>query len=356
MLDVMLQCEESTKAASLSRTYQEAVLARRKLYFTNTRMFIECEQGTFHEDEFHNTAKSNHLIRPHRTTRLRLSSYDSDFVTYVDHVENYSSRFLSYHSDVYAAFSGILTLLFGSDSLHYGLPLEHFDCALHWYLEQSNEDVISLERRSETNSPSWSWYSRWRPPSRIKHAAYNFAGTLSVWYKSDVTGNMLLALNEQCESEIRTDWQFYMFIAYEAGCVMGSLSLAPAQEIDLDIGQQSRKYWQDYTRFYQQVGEFVMGVSPAVQHIMQKTPNAILGRLQSTFFDLDADPRYKLLGILDREGATVGYMLGFYPEIMKRWESQNAWGIKADRLFEFIGTMLRVQEYLLGHTSKDPLD
>jgi hypothetical protein len=238
---------------SLFRTYQEAVLARRRLYFTNTRIYIECEQGTFHEDESNNMTM---LTRPASARapypiQLRYPGFGTDFDAYVNHVKHYSLRFLSFPSDVYAAFSGIMAALFGSNSLHYGLPLANFDCALHWYVVQSSQMKISLEANSKGAFPSWSWYSQWNSPSMIDHEILGFCGTLCVWYSHDDTRDILSVLNKQYESLLHVDWRFYMAIACEAGCVMGSSNLPPAQETESDIGTGSGDHCLDYSEFYQ---------------------------------------------------------------------------------------------------------
>lgn len=332
---------------SSSRTYQEAVLARRRLYFTNTRMYIECEQGVFHEDESNNTAMLTHsdFARTHHPTQLRHPGYGTNFDAYVDHVKYYSCRFLSFPSDVYAAFSGILAALFGSDSLDYGLPLANFDCALHWYVVQSYEIDISLEAHSKGAFPSWSWYSQWNPPSIIDHEINGFCGTLCAWYSHDATRNMLLVLNKQCESLLHIDWRFYMAIAYEAGCVMGSSNLPPAQETESNIGTGSGNHRLDYSEFYQRVSAFIVDISLEVRRIMQETPTTILGHLQSTIFDLEGDSLQQCMRILDSQGETVGYLSDYYPELIMQRESQNTSSLKANCRSEFVGTILRVPDW-----------
>jgi hypothetical protein len=339
---------------SLSRTYQEAVLARRRLYFTNTRMYMECEQGIFHEDEFNNTAM---LTRPnfastHNPTQLRHPGYGTDFDAYVDHVKYYSFRFLSFPSDVYAAFSGILAALFGSDSLHYGLPLANFDCALHWCVVQSYQTETSLEANSKGAFPSWSWYSQWNPSSMIDHEILGFCGTLCIWYSHDDTRDILSVLNKQSESLLHVDWRFYMAIACEAGCVMGSSNLPPAQETEFDIGTGSGNHWLDYPEFCHRVGAFIVDILPEVRRIMRETPTAILGHLQSTFFDLEDVSGPQQLGwrIVDSQGGTVGYLSDYYPGLIIPWESQNTSSAKVHRRFEFVGTMLRVPDWPPGDT------
>jgi hypothetical protein len=352
-LNLVLSYEECTDAASLFRTYQEAVLARRSLYFTNTGMYMECERGIYYEDEFNSTTMLTHLSyeKPNWSKQLKHSSHASSFDAYIDHVKNYSSRFLSFQSDVYAAFAGILTSLFGSDSTHYGMPLANFDCALHWFLAQSDEDVLSLETHGTPDFPSWSWYSQWSLPSWIDHESRGFCGTLSVWYSLNVASNTLLALNEQCESLLERNWQFYMAIAYEGGCVKGSSSVQYVHETEPEIVEGHREYWLDYSNFYQEIRESFVDVPPEIRHIMQKTPSAILGHLQSTFFNLDADLRQQNLRISDSQGETVGYLWGCYPDIVSRWESQNSSIARANRQFEFVGTMLRVRAWSVDDPS-----
>jgi hypothetical protein len=339
---------------SSSRTYQEAVLARRRLYFTNTRIYIECEQGVFHEDESNNMAMLTRpaFARAHYPIQLRYPGYGTDFGAYVNHVKHYSLRLLSFPSDVYAAFSGIMAALFGSDSLHYGLPLANFDCALHWYVVQSLEKDISLEVHSKEALPSWSWYSQWNPPSMIDHKTDSFCGTLCAWYSHDAARNVLLGLNKQCESLLDSDWKFYMAVAYKAGCVTGSSNSPRVQETEHDIGTAPREHWRDYSDLYQRVGAFVIDVSPDVRRIMRETPTAILGHLQSTLFDLEdvSDPHQRDLRILDSQGETVGHLADYYPGLITRWESQSTSSAKANFRFEFVGTTLRAPRWLPNET------
>ncbi|KAF2029531.1 hypothetical protein EK21DRAFT_112903 [Setomelanomma holmii] len=114
---------------NVSATYQEAVLARRKLCFSNVRVTFECEHCTSHEDECENEkALSDYDVY----NKLMVPEETSTFDAYTRHVSNYGRRSLSFRSDTYAALTGIMNALFGLDSAYYGLPIAHFDRALRW--------------------------------------------------------------------------------------------------------------------------------------------------------------------------------------------------------------------------------
>jgi hypothetical protein len=132
-------------------TYQEAILSRRRLYFTNARVYLEYNESTFHEDEYNYNSEFDFNRSKERIPSRRYSDYSA----YAQHVENYTSRFLSLQTDVYAAFAGITNALFGPGLVHYGLPLAHFDHALHWF---SSIDQNEPRQREQNGVlfPTWS--------------------------------------------------------------------------------------------------------------------------------------------------------------------------------------------------------
>jgi hypothetical protein len=316
---------------------------------------MECEEGKLHKDEFNNSTIRSSWFAPNheRFTQLRLSKDASNFEVYAKHVENYSSRCLSFRSDVYAAFSGILTSLFGSELLHYGLPSTSFDLALHWYPLTDNLALSVREPYWESGFPSWSWYSRWSSYDRISHAAYGFCGALTAWYYHEVASNTLSVLNTQCDSLLVSDWRFYMAIACEAGCVLGSSTISRAQETISEVCVAPVDHRLDYSTFCQELGVFKGNLMPGVQHIMQDTPSAILGHVQSTFLDLEGDPSQRRMRILGSHGRIVGYLEGFRPKLIKQWGSQDTSSVEANRRFEFVGTMLRVSEWRVYDTREN---
>ncbi|RDL37294.1 uncharacterized protein BP5553_04727 [Venustampulla echinocandica] len=106
-------------------TYQESILARRRVYFTNVQAFFECGQSVWHEDQYNadkvrNEFASHGLITPDDGSR---------FDAFVRHLRNYTSRMLTYQSDAYNAFSGISKSLYEGTFL-YSLPQVDVDRAL----------------------------------------------------------------------------------------------------------------------------------------------------------------------------------------------------------------------------------
>jgi hypothetical protein len=67
-------------------TYQEAALARKSLYFTNRRVYYECEQLLSHQDEYNN----DHAVEKRWTHRLLTLEDRSIFIAYDRHLDNYS--------------------------------------------------------------------------------------------------------------------------------------------------------------------------------------------------------------------------------------------------------------------------
>ncbi|KAI1263506.1 heterokaryon incompatibility protein-domain-containing protein [Xylariaceae sp. FL1019] len=142
-------------------TYQEAVLAKCKLYFTTAELWFECAEGIQRESTLSGNTKSGNT----KQTHLRLQShigtkapYDN-FEDYSRHLENYSGRVLSYPSDVYNAFQGIETTFYpGSESI-FGLPEPDFSRALLWCPVDTGHVCERQSGDKDVLLPSWSWAS-----------------------------------------------------------------------------------------------------------------------------------------------------------------------------------------------------
>ncbi|KAI0544512.1 heterokaryon incompatibility protein-domain-containing protein [Xylaria curta] len=143
-------------------TYQEAVLARRKLYFTPAEIWFECIDGVQRENAFSVDRKSK---KP-QGNRLRLynnngvSSTHDDYEEYRRHLERYSRRALTYPSDVYHAFHGIEDAFYSEGGTIFGLPEPDFSRALLWY-PYDWSDHLQMRQPSDKDMilPSWSWAS-----------------------------------------------------------------------------------------------------------------------------------------------------------------------------------------------------
>ncbi|KAL8653527.1 MAG: hypothetical protein Q9226_003816 [Calogaya cf. arnoldii] len=146
-------------------TFQERVMSPRTLYVAEQRCFFACQcrsvvltEGT---DTIENgISRKSDLAEPDtsRMGDLLPSSQSINILTYNKLVEAYTSRFLSYPSDILNAFKGIEALLqplFRGD-LIYGLPRSELDYAL------LSQPKYSLTRRLDLQTgtplfPSWSW-------------------------------------------------------------------------------------------------------------------------------------------------------------------------------------------------------
>lgn len=158
-------------------TFQEGLLSRRCLIFTESQVYWKCSAELLAESiaepedrqrklvsaaRWHNIFCSPILI-PSSTggkdvpSKHSATMYGVPYQEYVAHVEQYTSRDLSFGSDALPAFSGILNALsrrFGSKMV-WALPDSIFDAALLWKVENRLRD--STGRRP--NVPSWSWVS-----------------------------------------------------------------------------------------------------------------------------------------------------------------------------------------------------
>ena len=153
------------------------MLSRRCLIFTESQVYWKCvaellaesiaepedlQRGWLKPARWHNTFSSPVLI--HSITgdkdvpsKNSVTVYGVPYLDYVAHVEQYSSRSLSFESDALPAFSGILNTLSrtSSSKMVWALPDSIFDLALLWKVENRLRD--SVGRRPYV--PSWTWVS-----------------------------------------------------------------------------------------------------------------------------------------------------------------------------------------------------
>ncbi|PMD40949.1 HET-domain-containing protein [Hyaloscypha variabilis F] len=142
-------------------TYQESLLARRRLCFGYDGIDWDCRCSSFHEDARANPG-SKLLYRD--TTRDMFSSPFPSLRGYGELLSSYNLRDFTYPEDALSAFAGITTSL----SLTFyggfvcGIPLMFLDIALCW---QPSANVCERRLPSENTDkeptelglPSWSW-------------------------------------------------------------------------------------------------------------------------------------------------------------------------------------------------------
>lgn len=147
---------------SLSQTYwesrgwcfQESLLSSRKVIFTASQTYYHCQHGECGEDTYSSIHVNFGMATGGIPWRLNLEG-QSNWSTYSHVVAEYSTRYLSFESDVLNAFAGISNFLstsifFGSPFVM-GIPICSLEVGLMWH------PSTRLQRRSATDIPSWSW-------------------------------------------------------------------------------------------------------------------------------------------------------------------------------------------------------
>ncbi|KAG9217692.1 hypothetical protein CCMSSC00406_0003619 [Pleurotus cornucopiae] len=175
---------------SRSWTYQEAILAKRKLYFTSSQIQFECENQIWHEDRLSfGFGNLNKKAPENQTPAFTMGLYGGrhvPFGEYIRHLLAYRDRRLSYSSDTYNAITGILNALYDRNDLHFGLPLPELEQALLWRCHPGTNPTATALRtkihvRNESKSlvlPSWSWSS---VVGGISLEEDDFQGSLVSW-------------------------------------------------------------------------------------------------------------------------------------------------------------------------------
>ncbi len=138
-------------------TFQEKILSRRMLSFSNHGLEWRCQEVVSQEQDL--------------STRRPASDYDYLSITRADTlwpclkkwdnlVSSYLERTLTYEEDILRAFSGVLGALDGSmsEGFHFGLPQQFSDAALLWVpMERLTQRKDLRDGVARTDFPSWSW-------------------------------------------------------------------------------------------------------------------------------------------------------------------------------------------------------
>ncbi|PWY95380.1 HET-domain-containing protein [Aspergillus sclerotioniger CBS 115572] len=134
-----------SKWRSRGWTFQEATLSPKLLIFTDPGVFYQCHgRLTAAQSE-----EGEELELGILAAQIDLSSYKSL-------VTEYTTRDLTYESDIMNAFVGILHMAYG-DQHYYGIPFKQFSWGLLW---QTAKGKYPVRCPHEPNVfPSWSWSS-----------------------------------------------------------------------------------------------------------------------------------------------------------------------------------------------------
>lgn len=142
-------------------TFQEFKLSKKILIFTEWQLFFKCHEEIRTEDYLTETGNDFfvRLISQEgmHNTLLRKTPFGS----YAACVDFYNARSLSYESDIYKAFTGILGRLYTSlEECKCGIPEKDFDAALLWEIESPNYSTRKRPRIIQNIAlPTWAWAS-----------------------------------------------------------------------------------------------------------------------------------------------------------------------------------------------------
>ncbi|PGH18622.1 hypothetical protein AJ79_00401 [Helicocarpus griseus UAMH5409] len=339
-------------------TYQEGVLSRRRLCFTNTRAFYECERSIFHEDWFNAETSRDELV----SSRLVIAEDASRFKSFARHLRHYTSRNLTHRSDAYAALYGISSSLYKDSAVNgtnlsmmiSGLPRVDFDRALLWYADFGKSPVTRLETPQGTVLPTWSWASVMgvSADDQVHYQSTDFYGTLVPWY--EINGPGLGSIGEAFNahpdiSNPDNDWRVYMAIACTNGCMNArAASSLPVFSLTTDSFPTVRKLfnarWKDYHSFCK---EAILPIAITASELPPPPPppptTTTLGgaliatRTQTALLSLSPKPTYAF-NILNTSGDRIGEICG---DAEKLREQASAPGYDISRTkFEFIALSL----------------
>ncbi|CAI6336393.1 unnamed protein product [Periconia digitata] len=291
-------------------TYQEAVCAKRLLHFTNTRAYYECQTSTYYEDMYNPEAEIDEFT----TYGVRLDGEDLVFDAFERHLANYSSRKLSFPSDVYNAFIGIANLLYGpnyNQLFFYGLPKIDFDRALRWHAWNGVNSIQRAESSTLT-CPSWSWASAMIQGEQVRYQDMAFYGTLTLWTAKTSDPERWEVLNLQAGTKVDENWETNMTIAIGAGC----FRISPIEKLlrssdRITVHERFCARWSNYDSFCRE------SIPNPGEPRLQDPATGIMGLgyihtiAQAAFFRLGQRKASQYgVGILDANDQIIGELCG----------------------------------------------
>lgn len=150
------QCLRDSKWSTRGWTFQEGMLATRRLVFSDTRVFYEYSYPRTVQDETYGSY-------PRNIQDEIYGSYDKlpmgDGLTlgsYYCAMVEFTRRKLTCESDVLRAFAGVLRTRWGPNT-YYGIPLAIFSHAILWTSE--SKSYSTRNAASGDVFPTWSWSS-----------------------------------------------------------------------------------------------------------------------------------------------------------------------------------------------------
>ncbi len=311
-------------------TYQEAILANRKLFFTSSQAFFECAVRINHEENlaYPSFNRSTH-DKPKYTTSTTSLEYgflrepehsfedrrlraewvrsESAWEAHTRHLRRYRERVLRHASDSLNAYAGIIHALYPSEDVFCGLPMPAMDLALLWEPEYTSRIRFKAKmgEASHTMSdpfPSWSWASSSPPsgPSDFRRPFSDhsdFCGTLCLWFRPILQNGSPIELQPiSAYSDViwSRKWSYLRVrasvgLAISAGLVESSTNATPlpAWE-DMTFGEFESSLeirWPKYKDFWTDVFGNSQALPRAQSQVSESlrmchTPNFLITRTQ----------------------------------------------------------------------------
>jgi hypothetical protein len=197
-------------------TFQERLLSRRCLIFTEGRVFFQCRSSTMSEDLVSESRGAGWSLDLAKALPQILGELKRRPIrVYINCMSRYSERKLTQPKDILAAFNGVSNLITSvmRAPFIFGLPSSHFDLALLW------EPLQAVTRRTKQPGedfqdlvfPTWSWCG-WKD-GPMEYRSCQIEGVLAnvhewltehtwiAWYIRDGHGNLRPVWDGEVSSE-----------------------------------------------------------------------------------------------------------------------------------------------------------
>ncbi|KAG6327005.1 hypothetical protein ID866_12084, partial [Astraeus odoratus] len=186
-LPSVLEAITKTTWSTRGWTFQELVLSRRRLFFTNDQVYFECIKDVWCEDIVAESKTMRYSSTPIRTTRIGMflrPNQSSSMVLrdYANAVAQFSQRRLTQESDVVAAMTALTNAMAkgydprGSDpkkSFRFGMWITQLDHSLLWqpFIGAACHPRRMVTDREHSRWPSWAW-TGWKGAVRYSNEDY----------------------------------------------------------------------------------------------------------------------------------------------------------------------------------------
>lgn len=344
------QTEPYSVWASRGWTFQESVLAVRRLFFSSNQICYECRSDTMHESKVTNVNVA--LLQRGRTGAISNKSW-ADRQSFGSLFGLYRERSLTYQSDACNAFSGIIEAAYGIENSWFGLPHPCFDESLLWHTVRSKwtsrpEQGIKYPTE-DVSFPTLSWASSSGPQSMDLPISLifcmRFCGALVSW--AILSSKGIQTIRSTAPIRLSDDWREAMAIAWTNKCIESTCQLGLTDCTTLDVCHQRLvSNWPSYKEFWDDAFD-VAADSPYNTKLCSDlnytaAPGSwgemILTRAQCAHFGLDlgiqgGSPwRKNTLSISNTKGRRVGILWRLDPRVRSEIDPFLALNVK----YEFI--------------------